>query len=325
MAGRNPLSSVASRATAIVTLLVLSSACQAKLNSTFYDKTCPKALRTIRTAVRAAIDKEKRMAASLLRLHFHDCFVQGCDGSVLLDNSDTISSEKFAPQNSNSLRGFEVVDQVKSAVENVCPGVVSCADILAVIARDASEYVGGPTWTVKLGRRDSTNASPSLASRDLPRFVNNLHDLISIFAAKGLNAREMVALSGAHSIGQGNCFTFRDWIYNNKSIIDPAFRTKLKRICPANPALGNSNLAPFDPTPNTFDNRFFKSLMQKKGLLKTDQVLFSGGSTDSIVKEYSRNPSKFNSDFAAAIVKMGDIQPLTGSAGIIRKNCRRVN
>ena len=57
--------------------------CEAQLSSSFYDNTCPKALSTIRTAVRTAVSRERRMAASLIRLHFHDCFVQVCQFSYL--------------------------------------------------------------------------------------------------------------------------------------------------------------------------------------------------------------------------------------------------
>lgn len=60
----------------VVTLVVLSTICDAQLSSTFYDSACPNALSTIRTAIRTAVSKERRMAASLIRLHFHDCFVQ---------------------------------------------------------------------------------------------------------------------------------------------------------------------------------------------------------------------------------------------------------
>ncbi|KAK8314418.1 hypothetical protein V6Z12_D01G170000 [Gossypium hirsutum] len=315
------------RAAATVMLLVLSfSACQAQLSSTFYGDTCPNALGTIRTSIRSAIARERRMAASLIRLHFHDCFVQGCDASILLDNSPSITSEKFVTQNNNSVRGFEVIDEAKSAVENVCPGVVSCADILAVAARDASEYVGGPSWTVKLGRKDSTTASASLASRDLPRFADGLQRLIDLFESKGLSERDMVALSGSHTIGQAQCVTFMDRIYSNGSDIDAGFASTRRRNCPATFPNGNGNLAPLDlVTPNSFDNNYFRNLLQKKGLLQSDQVLFSGGSTDSIVNDYSRNPSTFRSDFASAMIKMGDIEPLTGSAGIIRRICSRVN
>lgn len=123
----------------VVTILVLlATICDAQLSSTFYDTTCPDALTTIRTAIRTAVSKERRMAASLIRLHFHDCFVQGCDASILLDDSTTIESEKTALPNLNSARGFQVIDNAKSQVEKVCPGVVSCADIVAVAARDAS-------------------------------------------------------------------------------------------------------------------------------------------------------------------------------------------
>ena len=88
----------------------------------------------------------------------------------------------------------------------------------------------------------------------------------------------------------------------------------------------DKKLAPLDlVTPNSFDNNYFKNLIQKKGLLQSDQVLFNGGSTDNIVSEYSKNPATFKSDFAAAMIKMGDVTPLTGSAGIIRRICSSIN
>ncbi|KAL8268802.1 hypothetical protein R6Q59_002600 [Mikania micrantha] len=305
----------------IVVFVTNNTPCEAQLSSTFYDGSCPNALRTIRTTIRTAISRERRMAASIIRLHFHDCFVQGCDASILLDDGPSIVSEKNALPNKGSVRGYEVIEAAKSKVEEICPGVVSCADILTLAARDASEMVGGPSWTVKLGRRDSTTASLVLAETgSLPSFKAPLDTLISTFDNNGLSARDMVALSGAHTIGQSQCFLFRDRIYNNGSDIDAGFASTRRRGCPANG--GDGNLAPLDlVTPNSFDNNYFKNLIQKKGLLESDQVLFSGGSTDSIVREYSNNPSKFKSDFAAAMVKMSEIRPLTGQEGVIRRIC----
>ncbi|XP_047306311.1 lignin-forming anionic peroxidase-like [Impatiens glandulifera] len=120
-----------------ISLFIVSNS----LTTTFYDSTCPNALSTIRTSIRQAVSRERRMAASLIRLHFHDCFVQGCDASVLLDENTTPTSERNAIQNKNSARGFNVIDAAKAQVEQICPGIVSCADILAVAARDASVAV----------------------------------------------------------------------------------------------------------------------------------------------------------------------------------------
>ncbi|KAH6826063.1 Peroxidase superfamily protein [Perilla frutescens var. hirtella] len=312
---------------AIFIVLTLNVACDAQLSSTFYDSTCPNALSTIRTSIRQAVSRERRMAASLIRLHFHDCFVQGCDASILLDDTvnPPFTGEQTALQNNNSARGFEVVEAAKRAVEEICPGVVSCADILAVAARDASAAVGGPSWTVRLGRRDSDTASRDLAESNLPRFTDPLATLISNFGDKGLNQRDMVALSGSHTLGQARCVTFRGRIYGNDSI-DAGFASTRRRQCPQTNGDGDGNLAPLDlVTPNSFDNNYFRNLQQRRGLLASDQVLFSGGSTDSIVQDYINNPRTFASDFAAAMIKMGDISPTTGGNGIIRRVCGSIN
>ncbi|KAL6870581.1 hypothetical protein ACP4OV_014429 [Aristida adscensionis] len=295
----------------------------AQLTTSFYDKSCPNALFTIQTAVRSAVARENRMGASLLRLHFHDCFVSGCDGSVLLDDTPTFTGEKTAAPNNNSLRGFDVIDNIKTQLERICPQVVSCADILAVAARDSVVALGGPTWVVNLGRRDSRTASLDAANNDIPAPTFDLNDLTKSFSNKGLTATEMIALSGAHTIGQARCFNFRNRIYSETNI-DASLATSLKSSCPN--TTGDNNISPLDAsTPYAFDNFYYKNLLKKKGFLHSDQQLFDGGSADSQTTTYSLNMARFFTDFSAAMVKMGSISPLTGSSGQIRKNCRKVN
>ncbi|CBI27497.3 unnamed protein product, partial [Vitis vinifera] len=170
----------------------------------------------------------------------------GCDASILLDDSSSIQSEKNTPNNLNSVRGYEVIDHVKSQVESNCPGIVSCADILAVAARDASVAVGGSTWTVKLGRRDSATSGLSQASNNLHNLRDSLGRLISLFGSKGLSTRYMVALSGSHTIGQARCVTFQDRIYYNGTNIDASFASTRRCCCPSNNGDGDDNLAALD-------------------------------------------------------------------------------
>ncbi|KAI4307572.1 hypothetical protein L6164_030744 [Bauhinia variegata] len=287
-------------------LLALSggTATSAQLSQNFYSKTCPKVFSTVKSVLRSAITKERRLGASLLRLHFHDCFVNGCDGSILLDDTSSFTGEKTA----------------------LCHGVVSCADILAIAARDSVVTLGGPFWDVKVGRRDSKTASLSAANSGvIPPPTSTLTNLISRFRAQGLSAKDMVALSGAHTIGKARCTSFRNRIYNETDI-DVSFAKIRQRKCPRTSGSGDNNVAVLDfQTPNSFDNNYYKNLINKRGLLHSDQVLFNGGSTDSLVRQYSQNDKSFDSDFVAAMIKMGDIKPLTGSKGEIRKNCRRVN
>jgi peroxidase len=73
--------------------------------------------------------------------------VQGCDASLLLDETPTMRSEKAADPNNGSARGFPVVNDIKAALENACPGIVSCADILALAAEVSVELVSCPDTT----------------------------------------------------------------------------------------------------------------------------------------------------------------------------------
>ncbi|KAL9231473.1 hypothetical protein vseg_006699 [Gypsophila vaccaria] len=307
----------------IVVLLVSFSIVEGGLSPDYYLDSCPKALQIVHDVVVEAIRNETRMGASLLRLHFHDCFVNGCDGSVLLDDNANFAGEKNANPNHNSLRGFEVVDIIKARLETACPNVVSCADILAIAARDATFHMGGPTWEVELGRRDAVTTSQNDANIHMPSSLSNISVLTSNFAAVGLSFEDLIALSGAHTLGFSRCVSFRPRIYGDVNI-SPSFAEKLRSKCPR---VGNDSvLEKMDfRTPSHFDNLYYKNLLTKQGLLHSDQELYNSNKADPIVRKYSRDVSLFFNSFSTAMIKMGAIGPPPGALSEIRRDCRRPN
>ncbi|KAL4582654.1 hypothetical protein LXL04_007212 [Taraxacum kok-saghyz] len=297
----------------------------------FYDLSCPQAKNIVNSVVSKAVAKDARMAASLLRLHFHDCFVKGCDGSVLLDSSGTITSEKRSVPNRDSVRGFEVIDEIKSALEKACPQTVSCADILALAARDSTVLTGGPSWDVPLGRRDSLGASLSGSNQNIPAPNNTFQTILTKFKLKGLHIIDLVALSGSHTIGNARCTSFRQRLYNNSGngapdfSLEKSYAAQLRVNCPRSG--GDQNLFAMDPgSPRKFDNGYFKNLIGLKGLFSSDEMLYTQNQeTMELVKRYAGNQDDFFDQFAKSMVKMGNIAPLTGNHGEIRRICRRIN
>ncbi|KAF3790339.1 Peroxidase 20 [Nymphaea thermarum] len=306
-------------------VLLLAASVSSSLSPDFYSKACPQALPVIRQVVEDAVRKEPRMGASLLRLHFHDCFVNGCDGSVLLDDTANFTGEKTAGPNANSARGFEVIDNIKAAVNKACGPVVSCADILAVAARDSVVALGGPTWDVQLGRRDARDASKDDANTQIPGPFSNLTTLLYSFQTRGMNLTDLVVLSAAHTIGQARCILFRRRIYNEYNI-DFNFARSLQPSCPSTAGDGDGNLAPLDHlSPNQFGFNYFMNLLMQRGLLHSDQELYNGGPADNITKHYALNPTDFYRDFAKSMLKMQNVSVLTGNHGEVRLDCRKVN
>lgn len=176
-----------------------------------------------------------------------------------------------------------------------------------------------------LGRKDSRTASQMQANIEIPNPASDLPRLISDFNNKGLTAEEMTILSGSHTIGQAQCSSFRAHIYNDTNI-DAAFAARRRANCPATAPNGDTNLAPLDlQSPNAFGSDYYQNLVAKRGLLHSDQELFNGGSQDAVVRRYSNNNGAFRRDFAAAMIKMGNLVPSSGTATEIRLNCRVPN
>ncbi|KAL1832020.1 hypothetical protein DCAR_0102037 [Daucus carota subsp. sativus] len=317
----------------LLTLLILCSVARSQLRTDFYASSCPKVFRIVRKEVQNAITNEMRIAASLLRLQFHDCFVNGCDGSIFLDGDD---SEKLAFPNRNSARGFEVVDTIKTAVESACSGIVSCADILTIATRDSVLLSGGPNWKVFLGRRDGLVANQTGANSNLAGPTETIQSILTKFTNVGLNLTDVVALSGGHTIGSSRCGVFNTRFFNFSgtgapdSRIETSMLSDIQNTCPAENGDGNKTVPLDRNSVDLFDNQYYKNLLDGQGLFASDQSLATGNetlteTTRPIVELYSQQNQRFLDDFVTSMIKMANISPLTGTDGEIRKNCRKVN
>lgn len=323
--------SITTIAFSILVLLSLTGFLEADLQRGFYMQSCPMAEFIVKDEVRQAFFSDRGYAAGLVRLHFHDCFVRGCDASVLLDSTPGNTAEKDAPANNPSLRGFDVIDNAKARLEYMCPGIVSCADIVAFAARDSIEMTGGFGYDVPAGRRDGRVSQASEATMNLPPPFADVPLLTKIFGSKGLTQEEMVILSGAHTIGRAHCTSFSNRLYsfNSATAQDPsmnaAYAAQLQQQCPSGNA-GANIVVPMDPiSPSVSDTAYYRNILNNRGLFTSDQALLSDTGTAVLVNQYARNPVLWGNKFADAMVAMGQIGVITGDDGEIRRNCRVVN
>ncbi|XP_026383077.1 peroxidase 47-like [Papaver somniferum] len=295
------------------------------LSMNYYGTRGPMVEMMVRNTVNRALDSDPSLAAGLLRMHFHDCFVEGCDASILLNSTKDNTAETDSPSNL-SLLGYEIIDAAKDLIEGHCPGIVSCADIVAMAARDAVLWAGGPLFDIPKGRKDGRRSKIE-DTRNLPAPVLNSSELISIFSKHGLSIKDMVSLSGAHTLGIARCSSFKKRLkeFNSSHEVDPtldsSFASKLSKTCNT----GDDTEVPFHETRNSFDNSYFTGLRRNTGILSTDQILYTSPRTRSIVNAYAMNNTRFFSDFQQAMVKMGLMDVKEGSEGEVRQNCQRIN
>ncbi|KAF2315701.1 hypothetical protein GH714_040230 [Hevea brasiliensis] len=296
------------------------------LDAHYYDQTCPQAETIILDTVRNAIVHDPKVPARILRMFFHDCFIRGCDASILLDSNPGNLAEKDGPPNI-SVRSFYVIDDAKAMLETACPHTISCADVIAIAARDVVAMSGGPYWTVLKGRKDG-RVSKANDTINLPAPTFNVTQLIQSFAKRGLEVKDLVALSGGHTLGFSHCSSFEARLRNFSSVhdIDPSmnseFAEKLRKQCPKTNKDHNAGKF-LDSTSATFDNDYYKQLMEGKGVFGSDQALFGDYRTRWIVEFFAKDQSLFFREFASSMVKLGNVGVIEN--GEVRRKCRVVN
>lgn len=309
----------------LLVIISILCVCRAQLSYNFYEGSCPNLPGIVRDALRVNIVRNPTTPAALLRLFFHDCQVQGCDGSILLDSQGSIVSERESSANFG-IRRLDFIDAVKTSVESACPNVVSCADLVVLAARDAVNLVGGPFIEVPLGRRDSTTASSTRASAEIPSFDSGFNGFVEFFQSKGMTLEEGVAILGSHTLGVGHCVSVVKRLYPQRdATLGTAYYNVLRLRCPARTSTGGRVALPNDLTPIIFDSQYFSNSIAGRGLFRVDSEVAQNPLTAPIIRSFIANPQAFFRAFSSAFLKLSLANVLTGSQGQIRHNCHFVN
>ncbi|XP_006659625.1 peroxidase 16-like [Oryza brachyantha] len=328
---RRSICTVVAAAVAVAAMVaVMPAGVAADLSPDYYKASCPRLESIVRYEVSRKINETVVTIPAVLRLFFHDCVVTGCDASALI-SSPHDDAEKDAPDNmSLAGDGFDTVNRVKAAVESACPGVVSCADILALAARDVVSLASGPSWPVELGRLDGLVSRASDVDGQLPGPDMHVNKLAAVFDRHGLSVRDLVALSGAHTVGFAHCTRFAGRLYNHSAgePTDPSmnkdYAAQLMEACPRD--VGKTIAVNMDPvSPIVFDNVYYTNLVNGLGLFTSDQVLYADASTRDTVKDFAADQAAFFEAFVSSMVKLGRLGVKAGKDGEVRRVCTAFN
>ncbi|KAI7739920.1 hypothetical protein M8C21_029322 [Ambrosia artemisiifolia] len=251
----------------VFVFLVILGSVRGDLKMGFYGSSCPKAEKIVQDYVSQHIPNAPSLAAALIRMHFHDCFVRG-----------------------------------------------------------------GPFWKVPTGRRDGVISVASEALAEIPAPFDNITVLIQNFANKSLDLKDLVLLSGAHTIGISHCTSFSNRLYNFTGVgdedptLDSEYAANLRsRKCRTQN--DSTTKVEMDPgSRNTFDLSYYTLLLKRRGLFESDSALTRDSNTLALINQLLQGSLKnFFSEFALSMEKMGRIEVKTGTSGEIRKNCAVVN
>nr|CAB3451717.1 unnamed protein product [Digitaria exilis] len=290
----------------LVALLAAASAtvCAAQLRRNYYAGVCP----DVESIVRAAVTKKYRetfiTVGATVYLFFHDCFVDGCDASVIVASTPNNTAEKDHPVNlSLAGDGFDTVIRAKAAVDAVprCRNRVSCADVLAMATRDAIALAGGPSYAVELGRLDGLTSSANSVNGKLapPSFdLDQLTTLTFVGRIRGSSAPDT-------TMNASLAAKLREWCPVG---VDPRIAVTMDVV-----------------TPRVFDNQYYNNLQVGLGLLASDQLLYTDPRSRPTVDAWAKCSDAFSKAFVEAITKMGRIGVKTGAQGNIRRNCAVLN
>jgi len=251
---------------------------------------CPLNVQSVTSDIRKAVVNDKANACPMaIRLAWHASGTFGKEDN--LGGSDG-AGMRFAPESTDGANaGLSIMRDMLKPVNAAHPGM-SIADVWAVAGAEAVSFCGGPKVPVVLGRTDAADGSKCPPNGRLPDAAQGAAHLRDVFHRQGFSDREIVALSGAHTLGR---------CHSTRSGFD----------------------GPWTSDPLKFDNEYFRNLIEKNWtkrvwdgpeqfqdesgtlmMLPTDVALLDDPVFRPVVEEYAANEALFFTEFSAVFAKL---------------------
>ncbi|CAF2032268.1 unnamed protein product [Brassica oleracea var. botrytis] len=233
-----------------------------------YMKEINKARRDLRSII-----SSKNCAPIMLRLAWHDAGTYDAQSKTGGPNGSIRNEEEYTHGANSGLKiALELCEGVKAKHPKI-----TYADLYQLAGVVAVEVTGGPDISFQPGRKDS-NVCPREGR--LPDAKKDFQHLRDVFYRMGLSDKDIVALSGGHTLGRA---------HPERSGFD----------------------GPWTQEPLKFDNSYFVELLkgESEGLLKlpSDKTLLEDPEFRRYVELYAKDEDAFFRDYAESHKKLSEL------------------
>ncbi|KAF6993611.1 hypothetical protein CFC21_010478 [Triticum aestivum] len=288
-------------------------------------------------AVRNEVKAFPDLRPGLIRLLFHDCFVNGCDGSVLLETSrinGTDGKTEMTSAFNGGLRGLEVIQNIKKNLGTKYN--ITCTDAVIYAAREAvyllskgkiAYNVTGP------GRMDGVISRSEDPAKFLPTPSFTFDQLKESFRNKSLSTDDVIALSGAHAIGVAHRMfvdvnTLDTPVSYQKAVAvelsngTDVIKNNVRDFGAASGYMDNNKERM--EAKGVLDNSFYNAISQKMALFPSDRVLWEGAKAK--VTGYKDKADTWYIEFGNSMEKLSKLPATSDPSKIeIREVCSKTN
>uniref|UniRef100_A0A6V2VS13 Plant heme peroxidase family profile domain-containing protein n=2 Tax=Heterosigma akashiwo TaxID=2829 RepID=A0A6V2VS13_HETAK len=251
----------------------------------------------------------------MIRLAWHDSGTHDASIKEWPQCGGAIGSIRFDPEithgaNAGLTTALKLLEPIKAKHPSV-----GWADLMQMASAVSVELAGGPTIPMKYGRVDAQGPEDCSPEGNLPGAAAPFDDgcatpqehIRKVFGRMGFNDQEIVALSGAHTLGRA--FKDRSGFGAEKTKYtsgDHVARGDGK------PGYGRQGGSSWTDKWLKFDNSYFQTVPDADAdpellKLETDSALFIDEAMLPVAQKYKNDEAAFFADYAAAHAKLSEL------------------